>query len=153
MSKQRDRNADRRFPVLLREVWFTLNKAFRKRLRDTDLTPAQFTVLRWLNESGAGKLSQKDLAGLTASNPNNVADLIDRLEARGWVRRKKDRNDARRNVIWLTNTGRSIYEKGRMNAIALQEEVLHAFSTEEREHLLHLIARVNENLSLEKTLS
>ena len=88
MSKIQEQEEERRFPVLLRTAWFSLNKAFRERLRDTDLTPVQFTALRWLTEKEQGSLSQKDLAELTATNSNIVVDLVVRLEAIGWTGRE-----------------------------------------------------------------
>ena len=153
MSIIREQENERRFPVLLRTAWFALNKAFRERLRDTDLTPVQFTTLRWLAEREQGSLSQKDLAELTATNSSNVVDLVDRLEAKGWTRRKKDADDARRNVLWLMEAGRETYERTRSNALVLQQEVMAAVSAEECEHFLSLLARVNENLDPENKLS
>lgn len=153
MSKIREQEKERRFPILLRTAWFALNKAFRERLRDTELTPVQFTALRWLTEREQGSLSQKDLAELTATNSNNVADLVDRLEAKGWTRREKDNDDARRNILWLMEAGRETYERARSNALVLQREVMTAVSAEECEYFLSLLARVNENLDPENKLS
>ena len=153
MSKIREQEKERRFPILLRTAWFALNKAFRERLRDTELTPVQFTTLRWLTEREQGSLSQKDLAELTATNSNNVADLVDRLEAKGWTRREKDNDDARRNILWLMEAGRETYERARSNALVLQREVMPAVSAEECEYFLSLLARVNENLDPENKLS
>ena len=149
MSKIQEQDEERRFPVLLRTAWFSLNKAFRERLRDTDLTPVQFTALRWLTEKEQGSLSQKDLAELTATNSNNVADLVDRLEAKGWTCRKKGADDGRRNILWLMETGRETYERARSNALVLQREVMAAVSPEEFEHFLSILARINENLDAE----
>lgn len=149
MSKIQEQDEERRFPVLLRTAWFSLNKAFRERLRDTDLTPVQFTALRWLAEKKQGSLSQKDLAELTATNSNNVADLVDRLEAKGWTRREKGADDGRRNILWLMGTGRKTYERARSNALVLQREVMAAVSPEEFEHFLGILDRINENLDAE----
>ena len=152
MPKIQEQEKERRFPVLLRTAWFALNKAFRERLRDTDLTPVQFTTLRWLAEREQGSLSQKDLAELTATNSNNVADLVDRLEAKGWTRREKDVDDARRNVLWLMDAGRETYERARSNALILQREVMATVLPEKCEHFLSTLARINENLDSEKQL-
>ena len=142
-----------RFPLLLRKAWFSLNQAFRERLSHTGLTPAQFTALRWLWESSPESLSQRELADLTASNPNNVADLVERLERKGRIRRERDVNDSRRKVLSLTNQGLEAYAEARGEALSLQEEVLGAVPADEREKFLALLARINENLSREAEAS
>ena len=90
MKENEKPELERRFPVLLRSAWFGLNKTFRRRLKEHGLTPAQFISLRWLFESPPGTLSQIDLSKLTASNANNVADLVARMEEEGLLVRKPD---------------------------------------------------------------
>ncbi|MFF8863597.1 MarR family winged helix-turn-helix transcriptional regulator [Streptomyces sp. NPDC015139] len=48
-----------------------------------------------------GPLTAKDLAGLTGLAPASVTGLLDRLEAKGFVRRVKHPTDRRRVVVEL----------------------------------------------------
>ena len=135
-----------RFPVLLRSAWFSLNKSFRQRLRETGLTPVQFTILRWLAEHKKSSLSQCDLAQLTASNQNNIADLVDRLEVLDLIERERDSNDSRRKIINLTKRGKIVHEHSRILALELQKKAMSCFSKDQSSRLLDALVRVNENL-------
>ncbi|MBG31355.1 MAG: MarR family transcriptional regulator [Opitutae bacterium] len=132
----------RRFPVLLRSAWLGLNKSFRRRLVKHDLTPAQFIALRWLSESPSVELSQRDLAQLTSSNANNVADLVARMERDGLISRSVGKEDARIKKLCLTSTGLKAYETARNTAVDLQTEVLSELDDSEREEFLELLERV-----------
>ena len=137
---------EHRFPVLLRTAWFSLNKSFRERLRGTGLTPVQFTILRWVSEHKKSSLSQADLAKLTASNQNNIADLVDRLEALELIKRERDESDSRRKIISLTPGGETVYEHSRVLALELQMKAMSCFPKDKSSRLLDALIRVNENL-------
>ena len=138
--------SERRFPVLLRSAWFGLNKSFRRRLVEHGLTPAQFIALRWLAESPPGNLSQRDLASLTSSNANNVADLVSRMETDELISRAASNKDGRTKMLHLTRKGKEAYEGARRTAVALQTEILSGLSDSERETFLALLDRVAEEL-------
>jgi DNA-binding MarR family transcriptional regulator len=139
-------NEEHRFPVLLRTAWFSLNKSFRELLRETGLTPVQFTILRWLSEHKKSSLSQRDLAELTASNQNNIADLMDRLEALNLIERERDESDSRRKITSLTPRGETVYEHSRVLALELQMKAMSCFPKDQSNRLLDTLTRVNENL-------
>ncbi|MFP6855137.1 MAG: MarR family transcriptional regulator [Opitutales bacterium] len=141
------KNDEKRFPVLLRSAWLGLNKSFRRRLVEHGLTPAQFIALRWLMESHPSGISQSDLARLSSSNANNVADLVARMEAEGLLVRTKNETDGRLKVLSLTSKGRNIYNSARKTAVTLQQEVLSKLGDDERETFLALLDRVAEGLS------
>src|SRR5262245_8404002 len=79
----------RRLPPLLRRAWYGLNQAFRRRIAETGATPDQFTALRCLLESDPKGITQCELTGLMSSDPNTIAALVERMEAAGWVERKR----------------------------------------------------------------
>ena len=137
---------EHRFPVLLRTAWFSLNKSFRVLLRGTGLTPVQFTILRWLSEYKKSSLSQCDLAELTASNQNNIADLMDRLEALELIERETHKHDSRRKVMKLTLRGEAVYAHSRTLALELQMKSLSCFPKDQSSRLLDTLIRVNKNL-------
>ena len=137
---------EHRFPVLLRTAWFSLNKSFRARLRETGLTPVQFTILRWISEHKKSSLSQTDLAKLTASTPNNIVDLVDRLETLELIERERDEGDSRRKIISLTSRGEAVYEHSRVLALELQIKSMSCFPKDQSSRFLDTLIRVNENL-------
>jgi DNA-binding MarR family transcriptional regulator len=134
----------RRLPILLRHAWFSLNQTFRRRLAPTGITPDQFTALRTLSEHEPAGLTQSHLTKLIASDPNTIGALVERMEKSGWIARVPCKKDRRANRLHLLPAGWKIYNRVRAIAVALQEEVLEAWSTSKREEFLENLAFISE---------
>src|SRR5271157_46713 len=119
-----DAPSRRRLPILLRHAWFSLNQAFRRRLAHTGMTPDQFTTLRTLEEHGARRPTQSELARLLASDPNTIASLLERMAATGWIARTPHEKDHRAYRISLLPEGRSKYLEVRQIAVDLKTELM-----------------------------
>ena len=72
------------------------------------ITQRQFAVLIAVNENIG--ISQTQLVELTSIDRSTLADLVGRLIAQGYLRRKRDKNDARRNVLKLSAAGKRALE-------------------------------------------
>lgn len=114
----------RRLPPLLRRAWFALNQTFRQYLGPLDLTPDQFTVLRWLTESEPDDLNQRQLAELMTSDPNTITSILTRMEAAGLVTRKVHQQDRRAQLVHITPLGKSKFAQARQIALDLQRRIL-----------------------------
>src|SRR6266851_5342232 len=112
----------RRLPPLLRQAWYGLNQAFRRRLTPLGVTPDQFTVLRTLLENEG--ITQRRLTELMSSDPNTVAALVERMETMGLVARQTREKDRRANSLRLKPLGKRKYEAARLVAVTLQTQVL-----------------------------
>lgn len=130
----------RRLPVLLRQAWYGLNQAFRRRIAHLDLTPDQFIVLRTLLE--AGELTQSELTQRMSSDPNTVASLVERMEKAGLVERRPHESDRRAHRICVLPAGKRLYSAARQVALALQSEVLSALPEAGRERFLQQLEAV-----------
>ncbi len=80
-----------------------------KHLSSVGLTVSQFGVLEALYH--LGPLSQKDLGQKILRSSGNITMVIDNLEKRGLVRRKRDRNDRRFLIVHLTAEGKKLISK------------------------------------------
>lgn len=132
----------RRLPMLLRQAWYSLNQAFRRRLLPLGITPDQFTVLRTLIEAGETGLTQRELAEAITSDPNTIASLLERMESAGFVERHRDPEDGRARRIRLLPAGRRTHQLARNLAIHLQSEVLNSLLEPEREAFLENLEKV-----------
>src|SRR5881409_1827086 len=132
----------KRLPPLLRQAWYGLNQAFRRRIAHLGITPDQFTVLRTLLEGDPGGLTQRELTHLMSSDPNTVASLLQRMEEAGLVERKTHEKDKRAHRIRLRDAGQRKYEAARQVAVALQSEVLSVIAEQRREEFLQHLALV-----------
>lgn len=92
------------------EVWQLLQKLILEQLTrlpgiasELRLSPAQCQFLRLLEPDRPSPMGR--LASHLACDASNVTGIVDRLEARGLVRRSAARNDRRVRVICLTPRG------------------------------------------------
>lgn len=137
-----DSPSRRRLPPLLRQAWYSLNQAFRRRISHLGVTPDQFTVMRTLLENEG--VSQRELTQLMSSDPNTVASLLERMERAGLLRREAHEKDRRARRLRLKALGRRKYEKARAVAVAMQEEVMGALPEERREVFLQDLAALGQ---------
>src|SRR5258706_15666654 len=83
----------RRLPPLLRRAWYGLNQAFRRRIAHLEITPDQYSILRWLTEGDRRGLTQREITDLMAADANTVAAILGRMGKAGWVGREGDEDD------------------------------------------------------------
>ncbi len=128
--------APKRLPPLLRRAWYGLNQAFRQRIAHLDLTPDQFSVLRWLGEGDPKGLTQRELTGLMASDPNTITSILSRMETSGLVSRHPHELDRRAHRVRLQPPGKLAFERARQIAADLQDQLLGALPSSRRERFL-----------------
>ncbi|RKN07015.1 MarR family winged helix-turn-helix transcriptional regulator [Streptomyces radicis] len=74
-------------------------------LRGTGLTLTEYTVLMHLSEAGNRELRMTDLAAATALSASRITRVVDSLQSRGLVAKRRHAEDARGNVAGLTDKG------------------------------------------------
>ena len=75
----------------------------------TDLSVSQLKVMQLL--AGPGPSTPGDLVRQTALSNASMTTLVDRLESRGLVARRRDENDRRRVVLALTTEGERVLNR------------------------------------------
>ena len=125
-------------------VYRTAIKRLNRRLSEEKISFSQFSVLRAIGKFGPMPMSRLSEHMLVA--PANMTGLVDRLERKGYVERKRDAGDRRLCRIELTEKGRQTYD-----AIAHQfwiyvRHVFSPLSDNERTLLLGLLARVRKGV-------
>ncbi len=98
--------------MVIAEAW---NEKAAGWLRENQVTFVQFRALLLLSKAGSQTLSQ--LSEALSRARCSVTGLVDRLEAKGLVRRRRSRGD--RRVVYV-----SLTEKGRKLAESLKEKVV-----------------------------
>lgn len=79
-----------------------------------DLTPPQFAVLQILDVSGP--LDQGTLNARAAIDRSTSTPLLDRLIRLGWIMKEPDPRNRRRQIVQLTDAGRTRAMLGRAQA-------------------------------------
>ncbi|MFF7982754.1 MarR family winged helix-turn-helix transcriptional regulator [Streptomyces sp. NPDC007901] len=74
-------------------------------LRSTGLTLTEYVVLMNLSEAENQELRMTDLASATALSASRITRVVDALQSRGQVVKRRFEGDARGNVATLTSEG------------------------------------------------
>src|SRR6187455_11635 len=118
-DSQAPQPAQKRLPVLLRRAWYGLNQAFRQRIAILEITPDQFSILRWISEGDPQGLTQRTITDLMASDPNTITSTLARMERGGLIERRPHESDKRAHRVRLLPKGRKVFEKARAVAVEL----------------------------------
>jgi DNA-binding MarR family transcriptional regulator len=108
-------------------------------LRAADLSFAQYNVLRILRGAGAGGLPCGEIAARMVNRDPDITRLLDRLEARGLVRRSRDEQDRRVVVADITAAGLAVLKPLDGPVARVHREQLAHMSREQLESLAELL--------------
>ena len=87
-------------------------------LRPFDLTFARYEALVLLGFTRRGALPMGKMGERLMIHPTSVTNIVDRLEAQGFVRRRPHQTDRRTTLVEITETGRQITERATKEVIA-----------------------------------
>ncbi|HUO72913.1 MAG TPA: MarR family winged helix-turn-helix transcriptional regulator [Solirubrobacteraceae bacterium] len=102
----------------------------------------QFLVLSYLAERDG--VAQQDLGEVMGIDPNNLVLLLNELEAADYARRRRDPEDRRRHIVELTDNGGEALRRAERARETIEDEVLGALDTDEREQLRRLLIKALE---------
>ena len=139
----------RRLPPLLRRAWFSLNQGFRQRIAPLEITPDQFTILRWLTEGDAAGLTQSEITRRMASDPNTITATVRRMESAGLLERSPHETDKRAKRVRILPKGERIFEEAQKLALDLQNTVLEVLKPREATEFLRLLEQVADACAAE----
>lgn len=77
----------------------------KERMNDLDISPGGFTYL--VNIYYHENISQRELADVLFVSEANVAKIVKKLEKNGYIERLPDEDNKSRNILKLTEKGRS----------------------------------------------
>jgi len=113
---------------------------FAERVAALDLTPPQVGLLRAV-AADPGR-SQQELAQNLGTPPTRLVGLVDGLEQRGVLQRRRNPADRRLYAVYLTDAGNTLLtEIGRV-ARAHEDAMLAALDDTQRAQLYTLLARI-----------
>jgi MarR family transcriptional regulator for hemolysin len=127
--------------VLLTRRWRMLLDAEVSRY---GLTTATCRPLFYLGELGDG-VRPKDLAEALDLERPSLGQLVDRLEAQGFILRRDDPEDRRGKTLHLTEKGREIYLTTVQVVAAVRSRLLEGVSDEDLATCLRVFRQIAEN--------
>ncbi|MFP1681696.1 MarR family winged helix-turn-helix transcriptional regulator [Alloalcanivorax sp. C16-1] len=115
---------------------------FLEETRRFNITPVQYSLLTALAERG--ELDQVGLATEIGLERTSVAEVIQRLEARGLVSRRRSESDRRVKRVRLERKGRALVKRVDEAAQRAHDRTIEALPEPERAALLSQLVRLVE---------
>lgn len=134
----------RNYGFLISDVARLMRTTYDRRVRELGLTRSQWWVLTLLFRNDG--VTQSELAELLEIERPTLGRLLDRLEAKGWVRREHDSRDRRAWRVHLTDAVEPAMRKLRKVASELRSDALAGLSAQERERFVDTLLAVKANL-------
>src|SRR5205823_11824705 len=127
---------------LLKRLGYAAKEQAMGAYEETGLHPYHHAILLVLGE-GAPE-TQGSIADALGYDRGQLVGLLDELEERGLVERRRDPNDRRRHVVSLTADGKKALQKLRALSKRIEDQFLAPLSEAERAKLHTLLLRLAE---------
>src|SRR5438034_1031099 len=125
---------------LLKRLGFAAKGKSMDAFEETGLHPYHFGVLIALSEGSHA--TQGAIADSLGYDRGQLVGLLDELEERGLVERKRDPSDRRRHLVELTAEGKRKLKELRVLTRELEDEFLEPLSDAERDKLHALLLKL-----------
>ena len=125
------------------------NRALRKAL-DAELEHYGITFSQWQVLAGLaleGETSQVKLAELIGIEGPTLVRTLDRMEQKGWIRRKVSSRDRRQKLISPTKKVEGVWKKMTECAHGVRDEAVKGISAKDVANLQKLLKKIRENLN------
>jgi DNA-binding MarR family transcriptional regulator len=121
-----------------------ISKAFNRRSTEEMLGMRlkEYLVLSYIGDHPG--TTQQELGEAMLLDSNMVVLLLNELESRGFLFRRRDREDRRRHVVEITPDGREALVRAEKTREEIEDEVFADLSADERRTLRRLLIRALE---------
>ena len=127
---------------LLKRLGFATKERSMKAYEDAGLHPYHFAILITVDEGSHE--TQGSIADALGYDRGQLVGLLDELEERELVERKRDPNDRRRHVVRLTPAGKKMLRRLRTLSGQIEDDFLAPLDEGQREALHSLLFRLAE---------
>jgi DNA-binding MarR family transcriptional regulator len=125
--------------VLINHLARIAQRGSETALDPTGLRPRHLVALNVLRDHGA--TTQGALGEALRLDPSNLVGLLNELEERGLLVRRRDPGDRRRHIVELSAAGRQALLRAERALVSVQDDVLGALDGDERAALHALLLR------------
>jgi DNA-binding MarR family transcriptional regulator len=124
-------------PFLLKRLGMAVKERSLQAFGPTGLNPQHHAVLSLLDEGA--RETQATIADALGYDRGHLVGLLDELEAKGYVERRRDPGDRRRHLVSLTPAGAQALGELRAIAKRVEKEFLAPLDADERRALHALL--------------
>jgi DNA-binding MarR family transcriptional regulator len=127
---------------LLKRLGFAVKERTMAAFEAAGFSPYHYSVLVVLDEGA--RETQGSIADALGYDRGQLVGILDELEERGLVERRRDPNDRRRHLVTLTAEGKRALTKLRALSARIENEFFAPIGDEERATLHALLLRLAE---------
>ena len=135
----------RNFGFILNDVARLMRITFDRRVKALGLTRSQWWVLNHLFRNNGA--TQSELADILEIEKATLGRLLDRMEAKGWIRREEHSTDRRAKCVFLTDEVEPAVKTMRAAAADLRRDALANFDNTDRERFVDMLLAIKTNLA------
>ena len=125
---------------LIRRAFQVSTAIFTEECAGLDMTSVQFAALVAIEANP--EVDATRLSALVAFDRSTLGDVLERLEAKGWVARSPSRADRRVKFVRLTEEGAAALARAKPAVLRVQERLLAPLAPEDRVTMLRLLAQL-----------
>src|SRR5580765_3473921 len=118
---------------LLKRLGFAAKERGMAAYEAEDVHPYHYAILLALDEGGHE--TQGAIADVLGYDRGQLVGMLDDLEERGLIERRRDPNDRRRHLVQMTAEGKKTLRRLRALARELEDDFLELLTDAEREQL------------------
>lgn len=130
---------------ILMKTYHAQRASIRPYMKDIGLSAGQPKILNYLVNHK--ECSQREIALGCDIEPATVSKLLDNMESKGLLERRRLHNDRRSFAIVISDKGRIAQKKWRTHCLAVEADALCDFTEEEKDHLREYLCRMYKNLT------
>jgi MarR family transcriptional regulator, lower aerobic nicotinate degradation pathway regulator len=127
---------------LLKRLGFAAKERGMEAYEAEDVHPYHFAILLALDEGGHE--TQGAIADALGYDRGQLVGLLDEIEERGLIERRRDPNDRRRHLVQMTADGKRKLRRLRTLARGLEDDFLEPLTEAERSELHALLFKLAE---------
>jgi DNA-binding MarR family transcriptional regulator len=125
---------------LLKRLGFAVKERMMDALEETGLSSYHHAILALLDEEP--RETQATIADALGFDRSHLVGVLDELEERGLIERRRDPDDRRRHLVSLTPAGKEALTQLRAVAKRVDDEFFEPLNPAERKTLTALLARL-----------
>lgn len=125
---------------LIRRAHQISSALFAEECGGFDLTPVQYAALVAIRDNP--EVDATRLSTLIAFDRSTLGDVLERLEAKGWIRRSPSPSDRRVKLLHLSSDGEQVLREVEAAVNRVQERLLAPLAPESRMMLMRLLAQL-----------
>jgi len=131
---------------IIKKIHDAIEKRANNDLKKHDITITQVRVLMFLREHKDEMMTQRDIEEYLGVSHPTVVGIIQRLEAKGFIKCEANENDKRMKNISLTDAPNELFSILSASRKNYEEELLRGFDHEERALLKKLLCKAYKNI-------